>query len=181
MAQLKAIQGIPVRGPEHAGLPQLDLRKFSRNPERTVMTIDLVDRDGKKARLITCGEPQISSRDRPFEGCWCIAARTKNATDFEHDSSYLFQFEVIGLEFGSAHYGQVTLRAWIAADDVGGFRVPDENWNPMAGAEPCEECKGKDAHQIVSYFVPPVNEKLYERIKGSQVEIVIYSREVPDL
>lgn len=163
-------------------VPVLDLRTLSRNSDKCLTQVTLYpDWDTKNAFVwIQAGETSLrQKRDGdPTSGHTLTCYVKDGATDFEHDSAYLFQLPLVGLTFVSMWYHQVRFGAYIdpTLDTLSfdRFSVPSADYNPFKhkDASLCESCKGDDAHSFVPYL-PPNNTKLYQRIKGLKAEILI--------
>jgi len=84
---------------------ELDFRAITRNPERarTTITVDMGYIYGQ-VKWITAGQVDLSGPDD--RGVSTLKAYLPaGVTDFEHDSSYAFYFDLIGLRFKHTWYG----------------------------------------------------------------------------
>lgn len=167
--------------------PLTDLRPISRDVKRCVAVVVLkVDWDSQNdTKWLILGSASIVRRggDR-HEGQWSLQARM-DSTDFEHDSAYVLQLPLIGLQLdGLAVYNHhAHFVAWVDPNNPGDFHVPSPGYDPRKeeGAHRCKhpQClkddKGKkiEAHIVVpeGFYVPPFNLELYKMVRGKKVEI----------
>ena len=159
----------------------MDFRPLSRRPDICLTTVTLYpDWDpGNRIYWIKAGQVSLrQQKESSPDGSYMLTCYVKEgATDGEHDSAYLFQLPLIGLNFSYMRYQQTTFTAWIdptlvaCGDD---FRMPNPNYDPFKAEDACKctSCKGTEKHWIVPYLPPP-NPKLYEKVKGMKVEIFI--------
>lgn len=161
-------------------VPHTDLRSITRGADTARTTIEIVDRyDNFRHLWITCGQVNLRKWDnRPDVELTCYL--TEGVTDFEHDSAYAFQLDLIGWTFDSIRDSAVTFTAWIPAELQGldEFRIPGPGYNPMKrdDAYLCDtdHC-AEDPHIMVEegYFIAPANPELYKLVRGRRVRITI--------
>lgn len=169
--------------------PFTDLRPISRDVGRCEARVTLhVNWDSRNNfGWLLLGSVSIVKRggDR-HPGQWSLQARM-DATDFEHDSAYVLQLPLIGLELdGLAVYNHRThFIAWVDPNRPEDFHVPGPGYDPRKeeGAHRCKDpaCqkddKGKkvEPHVIVpeGFYVPPFNLDLYKMVRGKKVEICV--------
>lgn len=75
----------------------------------------------------------------------------------DHDGVYLFRFSVGGVQFENMFLNSVILTGWINGGAPQEFRVPRDTRVKRKGAP----------------YVPPVNEKLYNEMRGRRIEITL--------
>lgn len=158
--------------------PELDFRKLSRNADKILTSVVLVT-DLTRTAWIQLGEIMLRERDAShYRGVWRLGAYLQDATDFEHDSAWLLQIDLIGVEFTAVEYGQTRLHGYIKADSEEDFRIGNADYDPIAAGKECkgtkkEYCRRGTPHVIVpeGFYVPPVNAELFNIVRGRRVEI----------
>lgn len=155
-------------------LEPIDLRPLSRNSDKRTCTVYLRDGGRQQVAWITAGEANLTKDNG---GAWRLYARM-DATDFEHDSAYVFVLPLIGvtLDFITDHVTIVSGYINPKYDDFSPeFRIPQTGYNPMEheDAEPCDQCEGSDKHVIVpeGFYQPPFDKDLFELVRGKKVEV----------
>lgn len=157
----------------------LYFKGLSRGNLRFLTTLELPDyrEYGSVASpWITTGQVDIAPRDGNRRGVrWGIHSYLMNHTDFEHDSAKVFSIELIGMSFSGFFHDSIFAEGWINPSEPDGFRVPGPDYNPLAGAVKCKDCKGQDAHMIVDegFYVPKFNPALFDKVRGARVEVRI--------
>jgi len=168
----------------------LDLTSITRQAKRCITTVDLVAPYEKNIPWLRLGQCNLSKRDRTKE--WTLDAHmAEGVCDFEHDSAYALKLPLIGvgLDEGLAVlYSKTRLVGWINPGVEDEFHVPPPGYDPTKhhDAHMCsgiynekkkQYCKWNNGkpHFIVpkGYYVPRHNGKLYEQLRGMQVEISI--------
>lgn len=166
--------------------PMTDLRPISRDVKRCEAVVILhVNWDSREnTKWLILGSASIVKRSERNEGQWTLQARM-DATDFEHDSAYVLQLPLIGLQLdGLAVYNHhVHFVAWVDPNCPENFHVPSPGYDPTKedGATVCKrkECvkteKGVTSHGHVivpeGFYVPPFNLELFKMVRGKKVEI----------
>lgn len=160
-------------------VPQLDLRELSRDSDTCLTQVFLHPDWDRQNDFVWIQTGQTSLRKRresESEPSYDLTCYVKEgATDFEHDSAYLFVLPLIGLTFASMRYQQAEFIAYVDPNlDPEDFKLPSGDYNPFKHQEAskCPSCKGKDKHMLVPYL-PPSNIELYHKVKGKKVSIVV--------
>lgn len=151
-----------------------DFRKLSRHSDRILSTIDIQDHDYRMFTWLTFGEAHLNQHSTLKT--WTLKAYLLDATDVEHDSAYLFQMDLIGVEFSSIGYGQTQLGGYIHPRDVHTFRVPPADYDPFKDATVCSgskrHCKwGEGKKHPITKYIPDANSELFDILRGARVEI----------
>jgi len=156
-----------------------DLTKICRESGKLLTTVSLClgeywDRS-KDMKWLLLGETQLRKFERPGNPpyWWLAAYLGEGATDYEHDSAYALRLPLIALEFQRVEYHCAEFYAVVHPNQPSDFYVPWPGYNPLKGAEVCTECKGDDAHKIVSEYVPAHDAGLYKQVAGKLVLISI--------
>lgn len=154
-------------------VPTLDLRKYCRDQNKVETTVAMHWGFENQFTWLKLAQCRLTNRSNPnFPGIWVFDAYYEGHTDFEHDSAYIINFEVIGVEFQYIRYGQTRVTCFINPNLDGAydtFSVPNEGYG-QHDAEDCKECKNGEKHQIVE-FLPPDNKELYALVKGKRLTI----------
>ena len=145
-------------------IDKLDLTRFTRS-SKTCSTTVWVGDTFKNSRLwIECGEIELAPRNL---GIWSFGARLgRAASDVEHDSSWAFRFDVIGVEMELVSYGQTHIRAFVGSGSD--FRILRPGQNPFLGAGRCDICDKK--HPITKYL-PDHDPDLMAKLVGQPLSI----------
>lgn len=157
----------------------LDLRSVTREGAEALVSLDTGDySDGGPMReWIRCGRVNLQGPDRRGFRPWILSARAREGvTDMEHDSAFIFQIPVVGLELEFVSNGWTYLTGWIAGepDDLRIPTKPDYDPAKLPGAETCEDESCEEEHTIVpeGYWAgPPANRKYWEHLIGRKLEI----------
>lgn len=164
-------------------LKALDLTAISRKGTATLVTV--ADDDGMHPWL-KLGEVALTRYDGGSRrGSWRFTAYWNNGvTDQEHDSAYILQLDLGGVELDMVHYSRMSIVAWIAGGRDG-FRVPPPDYAKMLKAHAetttCKDCRKRDKtmpHHLVlppGFYVPPEQSELYAQMVGRRIEITIDS------
>jgi len=156
------------------GAPEaLDLRPLSYRSDRVTTTINLVI-DGTRHAWITLGEVSLTkSESQPY---WMLESALLNATDSSHDAARILRMPLVGVTLHMITWGSTWIHGWINGARPRDFRVPEVHYNPIVLRDTvtCRRCKD-DPHVMVpeGYYVPPVNEALFDRVRGHEVQIII--------
>jgi len=160
-----------------AWLPELDLRAVTRNSDRAFTRISVLHNTYRhvwiRAGLLSRIELNPGKRQ------WLGAYYDHGIADESEDSAYAFQIDVVGLHIHMIHYGVTELHGWIAAesDDSVRFKVP-RTVPDLETFEWCRRCKGEKSHRVTTYC-PPVDLKLYERLRGAKL-VVEFGPVIPE-
>lgn len=153
-------------------LEALNLRHLSCGADRLTTVVNLVI-DYSKRAWIALGEVTISKANAQHG--WLLESGLLNATDPSHDTARIIRLPLVGMTFDMISWGTTWLHGWVDGSDVRDFRVPEPGYNPLTlkDAVKCKQCA--DTHLIVpeGYHVPPVNEALFEAVRGLEVQIII--------
>jgi len=156
----------------------LDLRPLTRNSDKCRTTIEVqsgMSWTSNRSHWIVLGEVHLS-RNREGDP-WRLRAYLEGATDFEHDSAYILDIELTGVEFESVTYHTTVLTGHIAMDRE--LNVPATTDDPRKLEETfvCdhEHCVGAHKHVIVpeDHYVPSHNAELFKVMRGRKVWIRI--------
>ena len=157
-------------------IPTLDLRKFCRDRDKVKTTVRLHwgKSDHDAFDWLILGQVRLHSRsNNHFPGVWVFDSYFEGHTDAEHDSAFIVNFELIGVEFECIRYGQTHAFGFINPNldpQWDQFSVPPQDYDPFHNSSDCQDCKD-DKHKFVSYL-PPSNMELYRKIRGKRVEII---------
>ncbi len=162
-------------------VPTLDLQRFCRDADQIYTEIKLFYNGsyGPTFPWIKLGQTRLRlSRKDHDHGGWLLAAYLGHHSDDEHDSAFVLQLPIIGVNFIGIEYGQTILTGYIDPNlrPDQDFRVPPADYDPLAGAPECEYCAehreedGVQQHLIVPYL-PPANPDLYRLVRGLPVYI----------
>lgn len=162
----------------------LDLRSVTREGAEAFLYVDTADYsdNGPMRQWIHCGRIKLQGPDRRGYRPWILSARAREGvTDLEHDSAYIFQIPVVGVELEFIENGWTYLSGWIGGepDDLRVPTKPDYDPAKLPGAEICEDCEYRDesegkSHPIVpeGYWAgPPASRKIWEQLVGRKLEI----------
>ena len=156
-------------------IEEIDLRGISRYSENLKCTVYIREPESwRDEPWIHLG--QVSFRNIG-KGKADLIARM-DATDFEHDSAYVIVLPIIGLRLDEVYYHQTILEGWICPEDgPDNFHVPSSSdYDPtkLPDAYICED-ERCNRHPIVpeGYYVPPFDEKLFNRVRGCRVKIYL--------
>lgn len=126
---------------------------------------------------ILCGRIKLQGPDRRGGRPWTLAARAlEGVTDFEHDSAYIFQIPVIGVELEFVENGWTYLTGWIGGEPED-LRVPTSSGYDPTKLKGAHECDGEhcgEKHAIVPeghWAGPPPSRKVWANLVGRKVEI----------
>lgn len=155
----------------------LDFRPITRKPEvsRCIVEVDFGYPYGR-VRWLTAGQVDLSAPNE--RGISTLKAYLPaGVTDFEHDSSYAFSFDLVGLQFDHTWYGMSNFKGFLHAD-LESFRVPDGDYNPMEHPDSwmCTTCA--ESHPMLpdGFFTPKTseqNKKLFMMLLGKPLRISI--------
>lgn len=156
-------------------LEELDFRSISRESDRCLSVVYVFpDPYSPQKVWIRAGQAEIRIEDRSSR---FTVRMTEGVTDQEHDSAYVLQLPLIGVKFTHVWSHQACFTCWVDPNDEEGFHVPDAGYDPTKhkDAYQCDNKKYCDdvGHWVVPYFVPPVNRKLYELMRGKKLEIML--------
>lgn len=151
----------------------LNLRHLSHGSDRVTTTINLID-IGERHAWITLGEVSLTkSESQPY---WLLESLLLNASDPSHDAALILRLPLVGVTLHMIAWGSTWIHGWINGARPRDFRVPAISYNPltMRDTVKCKQCKG-DAHLIVpeGCYVPPVNEALFDQVRGCELQIII--------
>lgn len=151
----------------------LDFRNITREPHRVrcTITVDLGYIYRRKTWIIA-GAVEISqNQDR---GLATIKARLPyGVTDFEGDSCYAFNFDVIGLRYSMTTGGTSWFNAYLHPNPEY-FSVPNGDYNPME--HPDAKRDGSNIVLPEGFFTPTTSEegrKLFRMLQGRELTIRI--------
>jgi hypothetical protein len=163
---------------------ETDLLSVTRGVDRCLSEVFIFN-GGRRSIWLRFGEARLNFREK--RDSWQLAAYlSEGVCDFEHDSAFALQLQLVGLTYKGTEYHRSTFTAWVEFDDQEGFRVPKPGYNPMKHpkATTCagiyNEKKGLyckwnegEKHIIVpeGMYVPPFEPKLWRMLRGKKVEI----------
>ena len=150
-------------------VPFLDLRKFTRWAEETATYIE-VTFDMNRFPWMELGQFELFTDNKT--GVWRFSSYLSKATDFEHDSSKIVVFELVGARLDMVHGGQVVIDGYIKTPESSydRFNVPAADFDPYKNATKCATCKGEDKHLITDY-IPKHNAELAALMGGRRITI----------
>lgn len=156
-------------------LEHIDLRNICRETDLVEVTVSFMDYDSRVETWITLGQASLRTNGR---NGWELYARM-DATDFEHDSAYVINLPLVGLQLDSVWYNQCNFIAWIDPEsgEFGpNFRVPtSSDYDPrkLEDTYMCESDRCEKPHPVIpeKYYQPPFDRKLFEKVRGKKVEI----------
>lgn len=159
----------------------MDLRGVTRPGSETRILLDTGDYSdgGPLKEWIRCGRIKLQAPDRRGSRPWILSARAiAGVTDFEHDSAYIFQIPVVGVELEFVENGWTYLVAFIAGEPED-LRLPiSSGYDPtkLPGAETCDgsDCGHGKPHGIVPeghWAGPPPNAKVWAKLVGRRIEV----------
>jgi hypothetical protein len=122
----------------------LDLRAISRASDRSTTKVDLIV-DYVAYPWIVAGECNLREVHQSYE---LYVRAIDGLTDAEHDSAYAIILPLVGVKLLSVQRHEVTLVAWINAENSNNFRVPNAKYDPtmLPGAFTCTAC---DEHHLI--------------------------------
>ena len=156
---------------------ELDFRAITRNPERarTTITVDMGYIYGQ-VKWITAGQVDLSGPDD--RGVSTLKAHLPaGVTDFEHDSSYAFCLDLIGVRFRYSGRGTSLFEGFLHPD-IETFKVPSSDYNPMESDEAwmCDHCDKPHPMLPEGLFTPKATEdgkKLFHMLRKFPLTITI--------
>lgn len=158
----------------------LDFTRISRGANTTTTSLYVEQRDQNRCEWLRVGQVEMHKRDR--NTIWTLSSYLLDATDFEHDSAYLFRLNLIGVGLHPLGLGNGVTRisAWLEPDHEE-FHVPDEHYDPLKLPETqtCPSCKGgegEEPHLMVppGFYIPKPNPVLHAELfaLGARITII---------
>jgi hypothetical protein len=149
-----------------------DLRPFTRDADKFLTQIDLLDPYRRRTQWLVLGQSSLHKGIGGAQDIWALRAYLLDATDEVEDSAFALRLPLTGVRLEQVHYHYTVLVGWVSCEDPEElFNVPGPGTNLLAEAVTCTECE--EQHPIVPSYMPPFDREVFETVAGKRVEITI--------